>query len=421
MFLLTAHRRSHSLNNTQQVIAIVEPKWAKGHFASQMQLLLSILLQEGHRVILLCPVPLQVRQWVDKALPAWHDRVWAVPFALDGRTLGIQFKSGSLCHYISRLLQDAEKQTGWTVDLVFITWLDMFVNDVWRALWFSANLSYPWAGIYFLPTHLRTRLSITQRLSRWVSTHMVFHQPNCRAIAVLDEGVKSALATTVGNKPVLIWPDATEEGLPETTLAPIVSIKQQAGLRPIVGLIGMLEPRKGLLTLLRAMECINDEECYFLVAGHLPGEAYSASQRQELERLIKAGSGVKAHFEFRYIEDPLEFNAYVAACDFLYMAYENFYHSSGILTKAAVFEKPVIVSAGYCMAERVRHYDMGLEIQGGDVCQARQAILQLADKGFLGRVKEQARFREYHSFHNRERLRLALRQLLDISGNQYHF
>lgn len=404
------------MHSKPHVIAIVEPKWVEGHFATQMQLLLSILLQDGYRIIVLCPAPLQVLQWVDQALPTFRNQVWAASFSLNYQTLLRQLKRLSLRNYINGLLQDAERQTGWDVDIVFITWLDTVVNNIWRAWWFGANLSYPWAGLYFLPTYLRIPLPLIKDFSNRLSNRMVFHQANCRAIAVLDEGVQPALATSAGAKPVMVWPDATEEGLPDTTLKQIYDIKKQAGKRPIAGLIGVLEPRKGLLTLLHAMASMPQPGCYFLVAGHLPKNAYSAKQRRELERFINLESGVNAHFELRYIEDPLEFNAYVAACDFLYMAYEDFYHSSGILTKAAVFEKPVIVSTGYCMAERVQQFGMGLVVRAGDVSQARQAIIQLADEDFRGLVKKQARFRDYHNFHNREQLRLALMELLGISS-----
>ncbi len=46
-----------------------------------------------------------------------------------------------------------------------------------------------------------------------------------------------------------------------------------------------------------------------------------------------------------------------------------------MLTKAAVFKKPVVVSDGFLMAERVRVYRMGENVPEGDVSAFHSELL----------------------------------------------
>ena len=78
-------------------------------------------------------------------------------------------------------------------------------------------------------------------------------------------------------------------------------------------------------------------------------------------------AGVNCHFELDYIDDPAEVNAYINMCDVVYMCYENFFYSSGIMTKAAAFGKLMLVSEGYCMGDRVTKYGLGLTVKEKDL------------------------------------------------------
>ena len=53
------------------------------------------------------------------------------------------------------------------------------------------------------------------------------------------------------------------------------------------------------------------------------------------------------------IPDESCFNALIAESDLIFAAYKQFTGSSNLLTKAAAFRKPVIVSRGLCMGRRV--------------------------------------------------------------------
>ena len=71
-----------------------------------------------------------------------------------------------------------------------------------------------------------------------------------------------------------------------------------------------------------------------------------------------------------------QFYALHSVCDILFGVYHQFAHSSGLLTKAAFFQKPVIVSKGYCMEERVRKYHLGLVVDEGDVSLSVRSLMR---------------------------------------------
>lgn len=114
---------------------------------------------------------------------------------------------------------------------------------------------------------------------------------------------------------------------------------------------------------------------------------------------------------FERIHDEKDFNSYICACDVVFAAYHDFADSSGILTKAATFEKPIVVSDGYLMAERVRKYRLGEIIPEGDVRAAGNAIRTILRQSKQDNLylPDWQGYREEHSYN---RLREAFSKIL---------
>ena len=96
----------------------------------------------------------------------------------------------------------------------------------------------------------------------------------------------------------------------------------------------------------------------------------------------------------------------------LYSAYRNFRHSSNILTKAALFEKPVIVSRGHLMAERVERFRLGVAIEQDSAAECAGALRRLcgADRPSAGAGA--SRFDDYLRRHSQASFRAQLAELL---------
>ncbi|MDW8465866.1 MAG: glycosyltransferase [Chloroherpetonaceae bacterium] len=147
--------------------------------------------------------------------------------------------------------------------------------------------------------------------------------------------------------------------------------KQRANGRKIVGLIGSLSPRKGLRTFIEVASKAKDK--FFLLAGR-----FSEAVDKDIERLLQRARSLENCFtHYERIPDGAEFNAFVNACDFIFAAYVDFKYSSNIMTKAALLKKPLIVSDGGLMAQRVRKFKIGTVIQQENVEQCLAAIEHL--------------------------------------------
>ena len=109
-----------------------------------------------------------------------------------------------------------------------------------------------------------------------------------------------------------------------------------------------------------------------------------------------------------------QFNAVVQICDVLYAAYENFQTSSNLLTKAALFEKPIIASDDYCIGERVRNYQLGYTVKESDVMGCVLILQRLHQESSRGCLSIKPDFEGYRQKHSLAQLRTALQTSLQF-------
>ena len=67
--------------------------------------------------------------------------------------------------------------------------------------------------------------------------------------------------------------------------------------------------------------------------------------------------------------------------DVVFAVYPNFTRSSGMLSKAALYRRPILVASGYCMAERVAAYRLGMSADQDSVAECETALRQLLSRG----------------------------------------
>jgi hypothetical protein len=143
---------------------------------------------------------------------------------------------------------------------------------------------------------------------------------------------------------------------------------------------------------------------------------FKAPQKELLERAMHAAR--TAIFLPQRVPDSAAFNALVVACDVLFAAYHDFPHSSNMLTVAAVLEKPIIVSEGQLMAQRVREYRLGEVVPEADPAATLETLRRVARDPAAWRAARQPRWREYRERHSAAALDGALRELLAIRPEQ---
>ena len=387
-----------------KTIALVDG-FDDGHHLTHLRNYAGALLGMGHRVLELMPDPAHVENWLRRTQPealdrirfaayrhprvtspSWRLRRWWVPW-MTWREAG-------------RAVEAAAQATGFEPDLVFFCWLDDYIVGAPRLVRAGLRGIFPrrWSGVFFHPWHLRIPDGPTRGES--VAAERFLRAAGCPAVAVLDHGIVDRLQVNIG-RPVIPFPDETEEQVSARPFPPAAEIRARAAGRKVVGLVGHLSRRKGVHTLLDAAERARDKPWFFVLAGALDAaqrRTFSEDERKRLER-AEAGELPNVWIYPHRIEDETEFNTLVDACDVLYAAYELFAHSSGIVTKAAVFRKPVLVSRGFYMEETVRRYRIGLAVDPHDTDEVVGALACLLDEAaFRNRVGEPG-FAECHADH----------------------
>lgn len=403
-----------------QTIALVDVHHGRGHHLTYMRFFCKTLLEEGYRVISFYPAPEEVTSWLQLQCPQYLDQfhsfeinefahrkkiplIKKIPSRIQPPTILARWL------YTTRTIQNAVQEIDIIPNLVFLNWLDSYLNCYLPHQLIDRIFPYPWSGIYFRPGELRFGKSFP------FPHYEVTKSSRCQGITLLDEVTAQSLQKQLKYR-VIPFPDLTDEAPPDLNLEIIHMIREKAGKRKIVGLLGSLSKRKGLLTLLKVAQKLEDEDWFFLFAGPLDPATFHHEYNQRLQedyqqvQAIIRSAPSNCFFHLQSIPDGSQFNAFVNTCDVLFAAYENFPYSSNILTKAGVFKKPIIVSRGFCMDQRVQQFGLGLSIIEGDVEQCIEALQSLRqDASFLPLKFD---FAGYHQLHSREKLCQVFQELL---------
>ena len=377
-----------------------------------LRIMSKTLLEMGYRVIAFCVEPEPLWNWVEahsprllqqfKVLSLQEPQPVQIPIV--GR-LPQPFMVLKRWHHAAQVIHQAKVEIGRSPDLVFFNWLDSYLSAYLPTGLIDQVFPHAWAGLCFQP-QLPFNASI-QPYRGLVNYHAAFNSHYCRGIGVLDEGMAVQLRQQT-RTPLIVFPDVTDESAPDLSFPLVEQLKAQANGRKIVGLIGSLNKRKGLLTLIEAAQRSTSENWFYAFVGKLSTYTLSSEELQFIQTTIQTAPS-NCLFHLETIPDEPQFNAVVNTCDVLFAAYEKFPYSSNILTKAAVFEKPVIASEAFCMGDRVRQFHLGVCIPEGNVEACVEALRQ-CDRILLPSYKPD--FAGYRQQHSVAQVRPAFEEIL---------
>lgn len=228
-------------------------------------------------------------------------------------------------------------------------------------------LPYPWCGLFvqsMQPAYKRCRPDIRPAL----------RSRNCIGLGVLNEDSIEALRPFQEN--IQLFPDFADLSQSDQTYGLLRTLRERAAGRKVISLLGSINARKGTGLLLRTIPLLPADEYFFLIAGK---PSLSPEETAELRALESACTNCLIVLE--RIPDEACFNALVTESSLVFAAYRQFSGSSNLLTKAAAFGKPVIVSKGGCMGRRAETYGIGIAITENDTEACRSAILHLCNEG----------------------------------------
>jgi len=400
-----------------KTVALVDWHWA-GHHPTCLKLYASALAENGVDVVPFAPAPAEVPALLQdtpaaRSAPALARidaaRQFDAPAHLPVRPRWLQRiqQQASTFRRLGRTLRAWERETGRKIDTVFFN--TIYDHDFSHASWLAALMGCDWAGLYLHARCIRTPGAIMPGGGRVPAAERMFGGRRLRGIGVLDAGAVSPLQSVLGERPVVLFPDVTDDRLPTDAAGGGLArrVLEFARGRPVVALVGHIHRSKGIEAFTRAAVDPRLAHVFFFVGGAANLSGLSPAAQAFVANAWESAPNIYAHLH--RVQDERDLNAVVNACDVVYAAYVDFPHSSNVLTKAAVFRKPIIVSTGHLMGEQVREYDLGLTVPQDDAEAVVRGILDLT----AGTAATTApRWGDFAARHSYERLREAFGELL---------
>lgn len=352
-----------------------------GHHLSFMQTFCSILIKSNCKVFAIVPEAKKLLPFIlekngeksENFIPI-EDAKEFLPTNKKNSEILIAFTQLRRWQHDAKNISKIEKEYDCKVDFVFFAWIDYHLGRFLHPMLLNIIFPYKWSGLYFHPYHLRHEPKVLLRKACWKDFDSVFLSKNCLGVAIHDLGIKNNFEKRIG-KPVLHFPETANDDSPDLNYELYKKIKEKAGNRLIVGIIGC-EPHKGTLTLVRAAREANVSDFYFAFLGILPQNLFSAQDWHEVNSYIKS-EPENAFFHFEPIPEGAKYNAVFSAFDIIYLVYNNFISSSNRLTKAAIFQKLVVAQNNFCVGDDVKNYKLGEAIPPGNPQELLNALQSL--------------------------------------------
>jgi hypothetical protein len=413
-----------------RTIALVDWNWT-GHHPTYFAHFASALAELGARVLPICAAPDALPGLLD-ATPAGQSEAARAriepPQPLTPRPLGrIQPRAlrpalWAIRHFggLGRRLRAWERASGSKIDLVFFACI-YDGNFEWLRC-ATPFFRYPWSGLYLHARSFRMPGTPIPYVGGLPCPEKFLTLPSLHSAAVLDEGGVKPMQALAPGRRVIAFPDFADVRLPsqdDPAWGLARKIQDFARGRPVVSLVGHLQRTKGLMEFTRAAQDESLRGLFFFLGGEVNWLEIPADTREALRGSWERSPNVFTHLQ--RIGDERALNAVIATSDVTFAAYTDFPNSSNILTKAAFFERPVIVSDGYLMAERTRAYRLGEVVPERDMGAIKASLRRLGGLDPAAGKPQPGRWQEYRSAHSYERLVEAFAELLGLpTGTAAH-
>jgi hypothetical protein len=286
----------------------------------------------------------------------------------------------------------AGQRLGARPDLVFFLYLDMMDDDREECRYLDERLNSPWAGILFHPRHPAG--------DHVVRSERYFDCRNARGAAFLNPHCVEPYVRRFPNLVFASLPDVTDASIASDPPDLVARLRNRARGRTVVALLGSVGPHKGVMEFLEVIERADPREYFFVIVGEVFFETFGIHESALRSFFVAPPENCFVHVG--YLEDERELNSVIVACDILYAVYQNQRDSSNSLTKAAIFETPIVVSRQDLMGERVDGFKIGATVRFGDTegILAALAVVRMQPASEFG-------FAAYRAAHSFEALKAA--------------
>ena len=251
--------------------------------------------------------------------------------------------------------------------------LNMYI-DAYRteqAAWqhFAFSEPIPWAAV-----------CITPKLE---PLEPYYRLPDFQGACFLDEAVCAHYKKALPSQHFEYMPDIADVELPPQRTELVKQLVAQAAGRKIVFMGGSIGKQKNLAVWFELVRRVDPTRWYFVQIGRINQNNLTMSDQSALGA-VAADHPANLMIYPDYLPDEREFNEVISVVDVIFAVYRDFKRSSNMLSKAAYFEKPILVSEAHLMGERVKRYKIGYAVKEDDVDSIRQGLAELESSPDFG-------------------------------------
>ena len=277
------------------------------------------------------------------------------PLSAAGKRVGLQ-------------VQRLAELSGSRIQGAFFPTMHDWEGGFWKG--FVRGFNRPWAGLAISWRAIRAEENVGLLTS-------VLSEKQCQGVAVLDERRVDQASRLTGGKPVVSLPDFVEEV--SVVRSPLCDrIAALANGRPIVLMLGQLNPRKGIPHFGKIALHPQMKDHFFVLAGRYEASRFSQDDRVFLEEKVSVAENV--YFHPFAIQSDSEYRSILKCASVSYALFPDFPHSSNTLSLAATLSIPVLVSGESLLGERVREFSLGECVSDG-VEDAVEAVRRMTMSG----------------------------------------
>ncbi len=236
------------------------------------------------------------------------------------------------------------------IDLVFLGMIDDFlVNSNFKIPAYDLFMKRPWAGIFIFP-----KFDINKKCYNLNCLSPLKNSNYFMGLFCLNELIIPKAKALI-RKPVFKCPDVAKR-FTNSKLKNFNEIKKAAAGKKIIGLLGVLDFRKGIIELADFAGSPQGNNYFFLVYG----SPYDAKSRIEFNIFLQLLSPRADNiFVVEKKVSFFNFDKILNSVDVVWLCYKDFFQSSNLLTRAAFNFKPVVCISGNLIAMRVLKYRLG--------------------------------------------------------------
>lgn len=302
---------------------------------------------------------------------------------------------------------------------IFHSWVDLYSHEYLERRVIEEAMPAPWCGLYVHPAELRIFKTWKRRLLEnardWIkqgrmfpSRLRAFDVPNARKIFFWDERIPEIASVCFRNGVKLgVFPESkkTNSSSSSDDFSKIDDFAQNHS--PLLCLVGFLSRRKGLLKMIRVAKGVSTHWS-FLIAGEISWDDFCDEETEEIKDFISNQTS-NALFIPRHLSDQ-EFEKIIKVSNCVYVAYEDFFHSSNLQLQAAFYKKPMIAGPQHLISERTKRFKMGWCLP--ELTQeAVEELLNRIDEKEINRVMSAGRFNDFCQEHSPEKLNGCLEEI----------